>query len=131
MAVYEAVLKQNPRSDVAANNLAALLSEAKGNRANLDRALLLAKRFENASNPWCVDTLGWVYFQLGENERALPLFQKVVTMAPKVPEFQYHLGMALYKQGDKKSAKTHLQLAVDAKVDFSGIEEANGTLAKL
>jgi hypothetical protein len=39
--------------------------------------------------------------------------------------------MALYKQGDVKSAKTHLQLAVDAKVNFSGIEEANGVLAKM
>ena len=130
IAVYEAILKQNPRADVAANNLAALLSEAKGNKANLDRALLLAKRFENASNPWFLDTLGWVYFLLGDNERALPLLQKAVTMAPKAPEFQYHLGMALYKQGDMKSAKTHLQLAVDAKVNFPGIEEANNILAK-
>ena len=69
--------------------------------------------------------------KVGIGERALPLLQKVVTMAPKVPEFQYHLGMALYKQGDAKSAKTHLQLAVDAKLDFPGIEEANGILAKM
>jgi hypothetical protein len=39
--------------------------------------------------------------------------------------------VALYKQGDIKSAKTHLQLAVDAKVNFPGIEEANGILAKI
>ncbi len=131
IAEYEKILKKNPGAAVAANNLAGLLSQDKGNKANLDRALVLAKRFENASNPSFVDTLGWVYFLLGENESALPLLQKVVTMAPKVPEFQYHLGMALYKQGDAKSAKTHLQLAVDAKLDFPGIEEANGILAKM
>src|SRR5207244_590433 len=131
MAEYEKILEKNPRADAAANNLAVLLSETKGNKANLDRALVLAKRFENSSNPSCLDTLGWVYFQLGVNERALPLLQKAVTMTPKAPARQYHLGMALYKQGDMKSAKTHLQLAVDAKVDFSGAEEANGILAKM
>ena len=52
-------------------------------------------------------------------------------MAPKVPAFQYHLGMALYKQGDMKSAKTHLQLAVDAKAEFPGLAEANAILAKM
>jgi len=131
IAEYEKILQKNPDADVAANNLAGLLSETKDNKANLDRALALAKRFENASNPSSVDTLGWVYFQLGDNERALPLLQKAVTMAPKAPTLQYHLGMALYKQGDMKSAKTHLQLAVDAKVNFAGIEEANGILAKM
>ena len=131
IAEYEKILQKNPRADVAANNLAMLLSETKDNKANLDRALALAKRFENASNPSLLDTLGWVYFQLGDNERALPLLQKAVTMAPKAPIHQYHLGMALYKQGDKKTAKTHLQLAVDAKVNFSGIEEANGVLGKM
>jgi hypothetical protein len=30
-----------------------------------------------------------------------------------------------------KGAKTHLQLAVDAKVKFPGVEEASGLLAKL
>src|SRR5207248_10435878 len=67
MAEYETILKTDPRADVAANNLAVLLSEAKGNKANLDRALALAKRFENSSNPTFFDTLGWVYFPLGEN----------------------------------------------------------------
>jgi len=131
IAEYEKILQKNPGADAAANNLAVLLSEEKGNKANLDRALALAKRFENSSNPSFLDTLGWVYFQLGENERALPLLQKAVTMAPKAPARQYHLGMVLYKQGDVKSAKTHLQLAVDSKVDFRGVEEATGALAKM
>ena len=131
IAEYEKILKNNPGADLAANNLASLLTEVKGNKANLDRALALAKRFENASNPSFVDTLGWVYFLLGQNDRALPLLQKAVTKAPQVPIHQYHLGMVLYKQGDMNSAKTHLQLAVDAKLDFPGIEDANGILAKL
>jgi tetratricopeptide (TPR) repeat protein len=131
IAEYEKILQKNPGSDAAANNLAVLLSEVHGNKANLDRALALAKRFENSSNPSFLDTLGWVYFRLGENERALPLLQKAVAMAPNAPARQYHLGMALFKQGDMKSARTHLKLAVDSKMNFPGIEDANGILAKM
>ena len=39
--------------------------------------------------------------------------------------------MALYRQGDLKSAKTHLQRAVDAKAKFAGLDEAKGVLAKM
>ena len=91
----------------------------------------LAKRFERSSNATLIDTLGWIYFKLGQNDRALPLLQRAAATAPQAPVFQYHLGMALYQQGDMKSAKTHLQRAIDAKVNFAGIEEAKGILAKL
>jgi tetratricopeptide (TPR) repeat protein len=131
IAEYENILTKSPETDVVANNLASLLTEAKGDKANLERALDLAKRFENASNPLFLDTLGWVYFKLGQYGRALPPLQKVVEKAPEVPIFQYHLGMTLYKQGDLKSAKIHLQQAVDAKGSFFGVEEARGILATM
>ena len=112
------------------NNLASLLTE-KGDKANLDKALGLAKGFENADYPAFIDTLGWIYFKSGQNDRALPLLQKAVDKAPDVAVFQYHLGMAYYKKGDMKTAKGYLKKAVDAKSKFPGIEEAKGTLAKL
>ena len=112
MAEYEKILKF-PR-DTAVNNLAALLTEVGGDKAYS-----------------FLDTLGWVYFMLGRYDSAVPLLQKAVAQAPQVPAFQYHLGMTLYKQGDMKSAKSHLQLAVDAKVNFPGLEQANALLAKI
>ena len=124
-----AVLKKF--GDDQGGNLAALLTDAKGDKASLERALGLAKRFEIATNPSFLDTLGWVYFKLGQNDRALPIFEKAAAAAPKSAVYQYHLGMALYRQGDMKSAKAHLKQAVDTKANFAGLEEAKQTLAKM
>jgi tetratricopeptide (TPR) repeat protein len=131
IAEYENLLKKSPNDAVAANNLASLLAETKGDKASLERALELTKRFEHARNPSFLDTLGRVYFKLGQNDHALPLLQKAAASAPQAPVYQYHVGLALYKKGDMESAKTHLQQAVDAKVNFAGIEEAKEILAKL
>ncbi len=128
---YEKALKKDPRSDVAANNVAALLSERKGGKADLERALSLARRFESSSNPAFLDTLGWIYFLRGENDRALPVLHKVVELAPREPLFRYHLGMALYKQGDTQSAKIHLKAAVESKASFAGADEASRLLGTL
>ena len=49
-------------------------------------------------------------------------------MAPQVPIFQYHLGMAYHGKGDKPSAKVWLAKALDSKQDFPGSQEARETL---
>ena len=130
IAEYAAVLQKNPGIDLAANNLASLLTD-KGDKASLDKALEIAKRFESSTNPAFADTLGWIYFKLGQYDRALPFLQKAADKAPEFMFFQYHLGMALYKKGDMQAAKSHLRKAVDSKSAFPGIEEAKGILSKL
>jgi len=131
IAEYETILKLNPKADTVANNLASLLTDKKGDKASLDRALELAKRFENSPSPMAQDTLGWVYYKLGQNDKALPLLQKAVEKVPQAQIFHYHLGMALYKKGDNAGAKQHLKMAVQGKADFTGMDEAKATLAKL
>jgi tetratricopeptide (TPR) repeat protein len=131
IAEYEVILKANPKADAAANNLASLLTDKKGDKVSLDRALELAKRFENSASPAAQDTLGWVYYKLGQSDKAVPLLQKVVDKAPQAVLFHYHLGMALYKKGDNAGAKEHLKMAVGGKVNFPGLDEAKATLAKL
>ena len=130
-ADYERLLKANPANEVVANNLASLLSENRGNKEDLDRALTLAQRFETSSNANYLDTLGWIHFTLGNIDRALPLLRKAAATAPQEPVFQYHLGMASLKQGDVATAKKHLRSAVESNTRFAGIEEAQAVLAKL
>ena len=130
IAEYDSILKKNPGLDVAANNMASLLTD-KGDKASLDKALELAKRFENSANPAFADTLGWIYFKSNQTDNALPLLQKAADKAPEFMLFQYHLGMALYKKGDMKGAKIYLQKAVDSKSTFPGLDEAKGILSKL
>jgi tetratricopeptide (TPR) repeat protein len=131
IAEYERILARTPADDVAANNLASLLTDTKGDPESLQRALALAKRFDNASNPSLLDTLGWIYLKLGDTTRAVTLLQKAAEAAPLSPVYQYHLGMALYRQGDVKSAKAHLRRAVEAKTAFAGIDQARDVLARM
>jgi Flp pilus assembly protein TadD len=50
---------------------------------------------------------------VGEYDPAVEVLTRVVEKAPEVPVFNYHLGMALYKQGNAEAAKTYLSKAVD------------------
>ncbi|WP_347257622.1 tetratricopeptide repeat protein, partial [Methylocaldum sp.] len=98
-------------------------------RDKLQRALALAQRFETATEPAFLDTLGWIYRQLGELTTARPLLEKAVAQAPEVPIFQYHLGMVYLQAGDKAQAKERLEKAVVKDSDYLGLEEAKQALA--
>ncbi|MEK6749676.1 MAG: tetratricopeptide repeat protein [Pseudomonadota bacterium] len=130
IAIYEDILKKSPGNDVAANNLAALLTDTKGDPPSLERALALTKRFEASQNPLYTDSAGWVYYKLGQYDRAIPLLRQAAKTAPTVAVLNYHLGMALYKKGDVAAAKIHLKKALDTKREFIGIQEAKEILAR-
>jgi len=131
IATYERVLKKNVDQMVAANNLASLLTDRKGDAKSLKRAKELALRFETSQQPAFRDTLGWVYYKSGEVDKAIALLESVVKQVPKAPIFHYHLGMAYHKKGDNAAAKTHLAKAVEDKNDFPGKDEAQATLKKI
>ena len=129
ITAYEGLVKRDPANDLAANNLANLLLDLRQDKASFARAKELTQRFERSSNPAYVDTLGWAHIRLSEYAQAVPLLQKAADKAPQVAFFRFRLGMALSKKGDLDSARPHLQKAVEAKVDFPGIEEAKRILA--
>ena len=131
IATYEAVLTKQPKLDVAANNLASILLDYKSDKASMDKALTLAKRFESSENPAFLDTLGWAYYKLGQYDLALPFLKKSVEKAPKANILNYHFGAALYKKGDMKLAKEYLQKSLAGEAKFSGAEDAKAMLAKL
>ncbi len=129
---YESILRNNPKSFVAANNLASILSDQKGDSASLERALALSRDFEKtAPNPFFLDTLGWVYFRMGQSGEALRVMRQAVAKAPDQPLLNYHLGMVYYKAGDAKDAKVYLEKAVRAGKSFAGLEQAKSVLASI
>lgn len=131
IATYDALLTKQPKLDVAANNLASILIDYKGDKPSLDKALTLAKRFESSENPAFLDTLGWAYYKLGQYDLALPFLKKSVEKAPQAQILHYHFGAALYKKGDMKLAKEHLQKSLAGDGKFPGAEDAKAMLAKL
>lgn len=129
---YDALLRLDPKALVAANNLASLLVDQKGDQKSLERALLLTKEFEtSAPNPYFLDTLGWVHLKLGHRDEALRVIQQAVAKAPDHPVLNYHLGIAYFKAGHMAEAKTHLQKALASQKTFQGLEDAKSVLAQL
>lgn len=130
IATYRKVLQVSPKNVLATNNLAMLLVRANDPKS-LKEAVTLAKELEKVRNPAIQDTVGWVYYQSGDAARAVPVLEAVAKAAPKIPIFQYHLGMALYKAGKTQAAKAHLERALAGKADFPGAAEARKVLAGL
>lgn len=129
IAQYEDVIKRNPGNDLAANNLAFLLADRKSDKADLDRALALAKRFEQSTNAAFLDTVGWVYFKRGEPEQALSFLRKAHELFPTSPSFMYHVGVVLLKTGDATQGRALLKRAIDSAEDFGSREDARKLLA--
>ncbi len=129
---YEIVLEKNPKIIGAANNLAFLLANHKGDPASLERAMDLTKSFEaKTENPLLLDTLGWVYYKMGHDQLALSIMRKAIAKAPDHPQLNYHMGLVSLKVGDPIEAKNYLQKAVKGNVAFDGLQEAKDVLATL
>jgi exosortase len=127
---YGKALAVDSRFAPAANNLAYLLTVRGGDK---ERALQLARTAKEAApdDPNVSDTLGWVLYQRGAYETAFALLKESATRLPENPEYQYHLGMAALKVGDRQTAKRSLTKATIAGATFVGRDEAERILAQI
>lgn len=130
-AIYEKILARDPDNLVATNNLAVLLSEHKDDEQSRNRAFELALKLADAEQPALRDTLGWIYYQRAEYDKAAEVLSGVVEKAPDVGVFRYHLGMTYYKQGDFRAATEILSKAVAENMQYEGVDEARRVLAEM
>jgi tetratricopeptide (TPR) repeat protein len=129
-ARYEKALGINPRSAVAANNLAWMLAE---DGENLDVALQHAQTAKAMlpKAPQVSDTLGWLYYKKGLYTAAISELQESVSGAPQVAEYHYRLGLAFAKVGETDKARESLTRALKLDGEFDGSEVARAALAGL
>ncbi|MCA9422807.1 MAG: tetratricopeptide repeat protein, partial [Nitrospira sp.] len=107
---YEAILVKNPGAVAAANNLAYLLTDKKGDQESLARALALTKSFNSKTpNPLLLDTLAWVHHKLGNHSEAVSLLRNAVEKAPTHPLLNYHYEVVSIQAGDSRTAKKHIE----------------------
>ena len=59
------------------------------------------------------------------------MLEKAVTAAPDTAIFNYHMGMVLYKSGEKAAARERLGKSLERGDDFSGRDVAEATLKEL
>jgi tetratricopeptide (TPR) repeat protein len=128
---YEEALRLNPKSELAANNLAMLLVTNRTDSTSLDRALAVTRDFAGSDNPLHVDTLGWVHFRRGDTDGALQLLSRALSLAPDASGIRYHLAMAQLKAGQTASARGNLEQALRPGVNFEGVRDARTALASL
>jgi tetratricopeptide (TPR) repeat protein len=127
---FQQALRINPRTPVAANNLAWIYVE-RGEQ--LDVALQLAQiaHSELPQNPEVKDTLGWAYYRKGLVAFAVRTLNDAVMMQPDNPVFHYHLGMAHAANAEDARARAALERALKLNPEFPGALEARQTLQKL
>ncbi|HEV2208379.1 MAG TPA: tetratricopeptide repeat protein [Verrucomicrobiae bacterium] len=127
---YERILKGNPQTGAALNNLAYLYAER---LQQVDRAYELAAKARQLqpSDPAIADTLGWILYRRGDYSQALSLLQESAARLGDSPEVQCHLGMTCYMLGDEVGARTALLRALQANEDFPEKSDAEKWLAVL
>jgi tetratricopeptide (TPR) repeat protein len=127
---YAQALKVDSNYETAGNNLAFILAEQE---QDLNTALGWAQmaRKRQPDSPGIADTLGWVYFKLGNYLLARDQLQFAVGKQPDNAVYQYHLAM-IYK-GNKQipEAQNALKKAVSSPKDFKEKSLAQAELKQL
>lgn len=129
--VYVALLGKHPDFLPAVNNLAYLIAETTDDKARLGEALELAKRAAVDDAPEALDTLGWVYHRLGDQELAIQNLGKALEANPDNPTIAFHLAVAQADAGNKAEAKRIAEKTLADGKDFperAQLEELLGTL---
>jgi len=131
--IYESGVQRFPDLWPMANNLAFLLAENPRSKADLDKALVLAKKALSikADDAAVNDTLGWVYYRKGDMKQALRSIGKAFSQDPLNPVYSYHMGMVFYKNGETAKARERLEAALKSSEEFVGRQEAQRTLKSL
>lgn len=89
------------------------------NNKHLDQALELSLHdSQDTEDIYAYDTLAWVYYKLGEFDKAEDAVNKALRLDTKDALLYYHAGMIYHKQGNIKEAKRHLQLALATNPHF-------------
>jgi predicted Zn-dependent protease len=93
--------------------------------------LALTARARLPEQPAVSDTLGWVYYKKDRPQQAIPALRDSVAKEPQNPVYQFHLGLAYAKAGEKPKAREALEDALKLKKDFAGADEARRVLSQL
>jgi tetratricopeptide (TPR) repeat protein len=103
MTTMEKILKIQPDHPEALNYIGYTWADE---NKNLDLALSYIKRaiVQKPANGFIRDSLGWVYFRLGDFSRAKEELEKAVSLEPRDPHIFDHLGDACKALGQKDKA---------------------------
>jgi len=109
IVIYRNLFEENQSNLIIINNLASLLSDHGDKEEDLKLAKKLVEKLKESGAPVYLDTIGWVYYKVGDYQKAIEYLKQVVEKAPEISIFNYHLGMAYKMAGDNAQAKVFLE----------------------
>jgi len=130
IAEYEILLKQDPGSLIAANNLASLLSDQHTDKASLERAYSLAAVLRKSQIPNFKDTLGWIDYLRGDYKSATGLLEEAAAALSNLAVVQYHLGMSYIATGQVAKASEQFKKALALQPDSALQHKINAAQKK-
>ena len=77
------------------------------------------------------DTLGWILLAQGETDKAVARLSAANSAAPRNPDIQYHLAVALQRVGRRADAQAMLEALLGSGVSFADKAEAEKLLQEL
>jgi tetratricopeptide (TPR) repeat protein len=127
---YNEALRIDPTAAVPANNLAWILAE-EGRELNVAQNLAQTARQQDPENAAIADTLGWIYYKLGNHVLAREQLRFAISKEPANPQYQYHLGLVYKETKQLPEAKAALEKAVASKAEFKERSMAQATLKEI
>jgi len=109
--LYEEALRLDPTNHLVLNNYSYSLAER---NIQLDRAKEMSEKAVAArpDNPSYLDTMGWVYFRLGEYKEAAEYIKRAIEKGEVSAVVYEHLGDIYYKMDNKKEALEQWNIAL-------------------
>ncbi len=116
IASMEKVIELQPDHVEALNYLGYTWAE---NNTQLEKALEYIKKAIalKPDNGYILDSLGWVYFHMGELEKARTELEKALTLEPKDPYIHEHMGDIYLATGQKEKAREAYRQAIEMSKD--------------
>ena len=127
---FLALLEKHPDHAPSLNYLGYMWAES---GKNLERAheMLMRAVSQEPNNGAYVDSLGWVYFRLGNLELAEKYLTDAANLLPRDATVHEHLGDVLAKRGDMSRALQSYRTALSLDPDGKDVEKIRSKIAEI
>jgi len=106
-----------------------LLDMNKESRYDEAKEMLLRALKQSPNDPHIIDSIGWVYFKIGDYEKAVEHLEKAAAEMPYDPTINDHLGDVYWKLGRENEAEFAWERALENKPENRFIEALKNKLA--
>lgn len=119
-STYERALAIDPKNHLVLNNYGYSLAER---NLQIDRALEMAREAvsQQPENASYLDTIGWVYFQLGRYGEAEEYIRKALNTGSTSPVIHEHLGDIYSKMNNREKALEYWKKALELDPTNAGL----------